>query len=197
MTAVTVATTGAEARPRPVGWWGMVIAITTEATIFASLLGAYFFIRASSPRWPPAGIEAPKLDRISVFTVVLLASSIPVIWAEVSAKRGQMDRVRAALAISFLLGLAFLVHQAIEYQGLTFGARDNAYGSLFYVITGLHGLHVLIGLLMNVVVQAKAWTGRITADRHLTLQVFAMYWHFVDLVWIFVFSSLYLSAHIQ
>jgi heme/copper-type cytochrome/quinol oxidase subunit 3 len=78
---------------------------------------------------------------------------------------------------------------------LHFGIKDNAYGSLFYVITGLHGLHVLIGLLMSLVVQAKAAVGRITTERHETLRVFSMYWHFVDVVWIFVFSSLYISPH--
>ena len=182
-------------RQRPIGWWGMVLLIATEATIFASLFASYFFIRAGSAEWPPAGIEAPKLERIAVFTVVLLASSVPLIVAERAIKRGQVQRVRWLIAVSFVMGLAFLIHQAIEYEDLHFGIKDNAYGSLFYVITGLHGLHVLIGLLMSLVVQAKAAVGRITAERHETLRVFSMYWHFVDVVWIFVFTSLYISPH--
>ena len=201
MTAIPVtvpplARAAESARRRPVGWWGMVLLIATEATIFASLLASYFFIRAISPEWPLAGIEAPKLDRISVFTVVLLASSLPLIAAERAIMRGRVDRVRWLLALSFVMGLAFLIHQGIEYLDLHFGIHDNAYGSLFYVITGLHGLHVLIGLLMSLVVQAKAAVGRITAERHETLRIFSLYWHFVDVVWIFVFSSLYLSPHI-
>ncbi|HEX4820818.1 MAG TPA: cytochrome c oxidase subunit 3 [Acidimicrobiales bacterium] len=182
-------------RQRPIGWWGMVMLITTEATIFASLLASYFFIRAGSAEWPPAGIEAPKLERIAVFTVVLLASSIPLVVAERAIARDQVRRVRWLLAVSFVMGLAFLIHQGIEYEDLHFGIKDNAYGSLFYVITGLHGLHVLIGLLMSLVVQAKAAVGRITAGRHETLRIFSMYWHFVDVVWIFVFTSLYISPH--
>ena len=182
-------------RVRGTAWWGMMSLIATEAMIFAGLLGAYFFTQAASKEWPLDGIEPPELARPSVFTVVLLASSLPVLWAEAGIRRGHVGRLRLGLLLSFLLGAVFLVNQALEYHELTFGLRDNAYGSLFYGITGLHGLHVLVGLLMNLVVQAKAGTGRITADRHVTVTVFGMYWHFVDVVWIFVFSSLYVSAH--
>lgn len=184
------------ARVRGTAWWGMMSLIATEAMIFAGLLGSYFFTQAASKEWPLGGIEPPELERASVFTVVLLASSIPVFWAEAGIRRGNVGRLRAGLFLSLLLGGAFLVNQLLEYEELTFGARDNAYGSLFYAITGLHGLHVLVGLLMNLVVQAKAWLGRVSKERHVTVTVFGMYWHFVDVIWIFVFSSLYLSPHI-
>ena len=190
MTAVAL-----PARVRGTAWWGMMSLIATEAMIFAGLLGGYFFTQAASKEWPLGGIEAPELARPSIFTVVLLSSSLPLVWAEAGIRRGDVGRLRLGLLLSFLLGTGFLVNQALEYEELTFGLRDNAYASFFYAITGLHGLHVLVGLLMNLVVQVKAVTGRIGADRHVTLTVFAMYWHFVDVVWIFVFSSLYLSAH--
>jgi heme/copper-type cytochrome/quinol oxidase subunit 3 len=183
-------------RRRSVGWWGMVLLIATEATIFASLLASYFFIRAVAPQWPPAGIEAPALDRIGIFSVVLLGSSVPLFAAESAIRRGRVTRLRVLLAVSFVMGLAFLCNQGFEYRELHFGLKDDAYGSLFFVITGLHGLHVLVGLCMNLVVQAKAAVGRVTADRHDTLRVFALYWHFVDVVWIFVFTTLYLSPHL-
>jgi heme/copper-type cytochrome/quinol oxidase subunit 3 len=182
---------------RPLGWWGMVSLIATEATIFAGLLSAYFFVRATSPDWPQGGIAPPELGRISAFTVVLLASSAPLVWAEAAVRRGRMRQVRIALIWSFVLGAAFLANQVLEYRSLGFGLRDNAYGSLFYAITGLHGSHVAVGLLMNLVVQAKARLGRLGPERHLTLSVFALYWHFVDVVWIFVFSSLYISPHLR
>jgi heme/copper-type cytochrome/quinol oxidase subunit 3 len=184
------------ARVRGTAWWGMMSLIATEAMIFAGLLGSYFFTRAAAKQWPLGGIEAPELSRISVFTVVLLGSSLPIFWAEAGIRRGDVRRLRIGLFLSFLLGACFLVNLGFEYGELTFGARDNAYGSLFYAITGLHGLHVLVGLLMNMVVQAKARLGRVTKDRHVTVTVFGMYWHFVDVVWIFVFSSLYLSPHL-
>jgi heme/copper-type cytochrome/quinol oxidase subunit 3 len=196
VTAAVVPRATAE-RVRGTAWWGMMSLIATEAMIFAGLLGSYFFVRAAAKEWPLGGIEAPELPRIAVFTLVLLGSSVPIFWAEAGIRRGNLRRLRIGLLLSFLLGAAFLVNQALEYRELTFGARDNAYGSLFYGITGLHGLHVLVGLLMNLVVQAKAWLGRVSRDRHLTVTVFGMYWHFVDVVWIFVFSSLYLSPHIK
>jgi cytochrome c oxidase subunit 3 len=171
--------------------------IATEATIFASLLGAYFFVRATSRTWPQGAIDAPKLAHISVFTVVLLSSSVPLFFVEGAARKGDLRVVRLCLGTSFVLGAAFLANQVLEYRDLEFGIRQNAYASLFYLITGLHGLHVLVGLLLNAVVQAKAWTGRLGRDRHNVLVAFDLYWHFVDVVWIFVFSSLYLSVSLR
>jgi len=185
---------GAPDRGRTISWWGVMAVIATEATIFASLLGAYFFVRATSPAWPQGGIDAPELRRTGVFTVVLLSSSIPLFFAESALERGRDRRLRGLLLVNVLLGAAFLVNQVLEYRDLDFGLRDNAYGSLFYMITGLHGLHVLVGLCLCVVLQIKVWTGRQTKAHHALLVVFVLYWHFVDVVWIFVFTSLYLSV---
>ncbi|HMC53029.1 MAG TPA: cytochrome c oxidase subunit 3 [Acidimicrobiales bacterium] len=185
------------ARGHPTAWWGMVILIMTEATLFGGLLSSYFFLRALNPTWPLGGIKPPDLGRISVFTAVLLGSSVPVFWAEAGIKRGKVGRLRAGLALSWVMGLAFFVNQVLEYRSLGFGPRTNAYGSLFYAITGLHGAHVALGLIISLVVQLKAWLGRLSARRHLTAQVFGLYWHFVDGVWVFVFSSLYLAAHVR
>lgn len=185
------------AKGYPTAWWGMAVLIATEATIFLGLLSAYFFVRAASRQWPQGGIEPPQLGRIIVFSFVLWGSSLPLFYAEPAIRRGARRGVRIALFLSFVLGLAFIVNQGIEYHDLGFGLRDNAYASLFYVITGLHGLHVIIGLLMNLVVQLKAALGRFGPDRHLTLSIYALYWHFVDAVWVFVFASLYLSPHIR
>jgi heme/copper-type cytochrome/quinol oxidase subunit 3 len=179
------------------GWWGMVALIVTEAMIFAGLLAAYLFLRAASKEWPPPGIEPPELPKIIVFTVVLLGSSLPIFWAEAAIRRGDVRAMRVGLLLSFLLGLAFLVNLGIEYRELPFPWGENSYTSAFYTITGLHGLHVCVGLLINLVVQLKAALGRITEEHHLTVAVFSLYWHFVDVVWIFVFSTLYLSPHIR
>jgi heme/copper-type cytochrome/quinol oxidase subunit 3 len=195
----TPGVTAAEVGERgyPLGWWGMVVLIATEGTIFLALLGSYFFLRAGSATWPQDGIRPPDLFRISIFTVVLLASSLPLFWGESSIERGHVGRLRIALLVSFLMGLAFLVNQVIEFHQLEFNIHENAYASIFILTTGLHGLHVLAGLLISLVVQLKARLGRFSADRHLTVSVFSLYWHFVDVVWIFVFSSVYLSAHIR
>ncbi len=193
-TAVAVPPASPRRRTYPTGWWGMVVLIMTEAMIFAGLLSSYFFVRAISPEWPLGDIEPPELRRISLFTVVLLGSSVPIFWAEAAIRKGNQRGLRLGLLLSFLLGAIFMANLFFEYEELHFGVRDNAYASLYYAITGLHGLHVFVGLVMNLVVQIKAWQGKFSASRHLTVEIFGLYWHFVDVVWIFVFSSLYVSV---
>src|SRR3954454_9334144 len=173
------ATQPAPRQGRETGWWGMVVLIATEAMIFAGLISTYFFLRGGSHTWPQGGIEPPELKLIVAFTVVLLARSLPVFWAEAAIRKGRQGPLRIGLLLSFLMGAAFLGNQVYEYRQLTFGLRDNAYASIFYLTTGLHGLHVLIGLLMSLVIQLKAWMGKFTAERHLSVQVFSLYWHFV------------------
>jgi heme/copper-type cytochrome/quinol oxidase subunit 3 len=176
-------------------WWGMLVVIATEGMIFLVLLAAYTFLRATAKAWPPTGVELPELFQTSIFTVILLGSSIPVFWADAAVKRGRMRQVQIALALSWVMGAAFLVHTVLDFQALHFGWRDHAYGSIYYTIIGLHGLHVLVGLLFSAVVQLKVHLRRIDAHRHVTLDVFSLYWHFVDGVWILVFSTLILSVH--
>lgn len=207
MTTVEEATASTEAeifeapRSKPgrsTAWWGMVVLIMTEATIFASLLASYFFLQAAAKEWPLDGIEAPELSKISLMTLVLLGSSAPMFWAEHGIRKGQVWRLKAGLIMVILMGTSFFAFLTLyEYPELTFGIKDNAYGSIFYITTALHGAHVAIGLMMLGVVLIKTFQGKITAERHITLEVVGMYWHFVDAVWIFVFSSLYLSAHIK
>ncbi len=178
-------------------WWGMVVVIATEGMIFLVLLAANFFLRATSKQWPPAGTELPELFQTSIFTAVLLGSSLPIFWVDAAIKRGRMKQVQFGLALSWLMGTAFLVHTALDFQALHFGWRDSVYGSIYYTVIGLHALHVLVGLLFSLIVQLKVLLGRIDERRHITLDVFSLYWHFVDVVWIFVFSSLILSVHVR
>ena len=178
-------------------WWGMVMLIATEATIFLILLASYFFLRATANEWPLGGIELPKLELALPFSFVLWGSSIPIFWAEAAIRKGRVAQLKVALFVSFLMGVAFVAYSLYDFHDLHYGWQDNAYGSIYYVIVGLHLTHVVVGLAMSLVVQLKAWTGRITRDRHVTVEVFSLYWHFVDVVWLFVFPSLFLSPHWQ
>lgn len=194
----------AAARVRPTtrrsystGWWGMAVLIATEAMVFVILLATYFFLQASAKEWPLGGIEPPELTRAIPFSFVLWGSSIPVGWAEASLRRGDVDRFKIGTAIGFAMGAAFIVNTMIEFSELGYGWRDNAYASAFYVIVGLHAAHVVVGLLMSLVVQAKAWTGRYGGGGHVSADVFSLYWHFVDAVWLFVFPSLFLLPHLD
>jgi heme/copper-type cytochrome/quinol oxidase subunit 3 len=184
---------------RGFGWWGMAWLIATEATLFAVLIASYFYIRfQSGPIWPPDGIEAPKLALPLVMSVILWSSSVPVHLAEHGIKKGKQRMLRAGLLAGFLLGAAFLVLQfGLEYPEKLkeFTPRTDAYGSLFFLITGLHAAHVTVGLLMNAWTQWRAWANAFSERHHVTVQMFTMYWHFVDAVWIFILATIYLSPH--
>jgi heme/copper-type cytochrome/quinol oxidase subunit 3 len=180
---------------RSTAWWGIVVVIMTEGTIFAGLIASYFFLRASAKEWPLGGLEKPEVTQTVIFSLVLWGSSIPMLVAERGIKRGNQRRLRLGLMLSFLMGAAFLLHTADDFDKLHFGWRTNAYGSIFYVTVGLHALHVLVGLLMSAVVQIKAWLGKFSSDRHTTVEVYALYWHFVDAVWLFVMPTFILSPH--
>jgi heme/copper-type cytochrome/quinol oxidase subunit 3 len=182
---------------RSFGWWGMVWLIATEATLFAALIASYFYLRfLSTPVWPPDGIEDPELVLPLVMSAILLSSTIPVHIAERGIKEGKQGRLRWGLGIGFLLGAIFMVLTlAVEWPEKLheFSPTTNAYGSLYFMITGFHAAHVIGGLLFSLWTQVRAGRGAFSKERHLTVQNFAMYWHFVDVVWIFVLSTIYLS----
>ena len=202
MTATTVPVTPDVTRPSTrrsysTAWWGMAVVIMTEGTIFLILLASYLFLRAASTEWPIGGIELPKLRLAVPFSFVLWGSSIPIFWAEAGIRKGMVGRLKAGVLISFLMGLGFLAYTLYDFNDLHFGWRDNAYGSIYYTIVGLHALHVFVGLGFNVLVQIKAWLGRYDHGRHASAEVFFLYWHFVDAVWLFVFPVFFLSPHLR
>ena len=185
---------------RSFGWWGMVWLIATEATLFGILLSSYFYLRfRSGSVWPPSGISDPDLALPLVMSAILWSSSIPVHLAARAIERDNAAGLRLGLALGWVLGAAFLALQlAVEYPGVLeeFTPRTNAYGSLFFTITGLHASHVFIGLAISAWVQVRAWRGAFGRWRHTTVQVFAMYWHFVDAVWLFVLLTIYVSPRL-
>jgi len=192
MSAATVEVRGA----RATGWWGMVLFIVAELALFGSALAGYFFLRFHAPEWPPPGVEEPDLMLGGLATVLLLASSLPMVWAEHSIRRGRVTQLRIGIAIAVVLAIGFLSIQAWEYADATFTYRDSAYGSLFFTITSLHALHLIVGILIALVLEARSLAGHFDDEHHLAVQTGALYWHFVDLVWIAIFVSLYLSPRI-
>jgi heme/copper-type cytochrome/quinol oxidase subunit 3 len=200
------ATTGAEALStelpvgRSIGWWGMVLVVVTDAALFACLLGSYFYLRFQfGPQWPPPGIEHPKLLTPLVMTALLLPSSLPMVWAEHGIRRGQRWRLRSGLIATLVLGASFLILQATEYAEKLkqFTITTDVYGSLFYAITGFHGLHVLVGLAMvSWLLAASARAGSFGVHRHERVRNTAIYWHFVDGVWAAILFTVYLSPRL-
>jgi heme/copper-type cytochrome/quinol oxidase subunit 3 len=182
---------------RAPGWWAMVMLIVTELTLFGALIASYFYLRSGQPTWPPDGIKMPELTVPWIMTGVLIASSIPMFWATTGIRKDNQTALKFGLLVSFLLGAAFIGLQVYEYahEDVVFSA--NSYGSLFYTITTLHGLHVCLGLLMNIFISVQAWLGYFSKRRRLAVENVALYWHFVDAVWVFlIFPSLYLLPRV-
>jgi heme/copper-type cytochrome/quinol oxidase subunit 3 len=191
------ATVPVKGEGRSTPWWGMVCLIMTEGTIFAALIGSYFFYRAASKQWPPPGIEQPKLTLSIIMSFVLWGSSIPMVYAERGIKHGNQTRLRLGLMAAWVMGAAFLGYSMKDFSELKFRWGENAYSSIYYTTVGLHTFHVFVGLVMSAVVQTKAWLGKFSEERHVTVQVYGMYWHFVDAVWLFVMPTFILSPHIK
>jgi heme/copper-type cytochrome/quinol oxidase subunit 3 len=176
--------------------WGMMLFILTEGVFFTLLFSSYFYLRSGAEEWPVGGLETPKLLVPSINTVLLVGSSIPMWWADASIRKGNQAGLRAGLMIALLMGIAFLALQFREFYNMTFRADENAYASLFIVIIGFHGAHLFVGLLMNAMAQVRAWLGHFDQRRYLAIQNVSLYWHFVDLVWVFIFAFIYISPHI-
>ena len=186
----------AESAGRSLGWWGTVALIVTESMLFALLLFGNFYLRAKSGTWPQGGIEDPELAKSGVRTVVLLASTIPAVVAERAAKRGQRKVAIAGLSLVVLMGLAFLASHLDDLRTLhdKFQPSTNAYGSVFYTITNLHALHVTAGVIILSFLLWRMVAGHYRQGRQQPVENGILYWHFVDAVWVVVYSSLYLSV---
>jgi cytochrome c oxidase subunit I+III len=177
--------------PRSVGWWGMAAVIATEGAFFCYLLFSYFYLASISANpWPAV---PPRIALPLVNTGILVASSVAVAWAETGIRRNRSGRLRIGLALAIGLGVLFLALQGVEYSRERIAGTHDAYGSLFYTITGFHGAHVLVGLIMLTVVIVRAFKGHFGEARHEAVSNVAMYWHFVDAVWLVVFTSLYVT----
>ena len=178
-----------------VGYWGMALFVATEATMFAMLIGSYLFLGPANPGWPPPGIERPKLILPPIMTAVLLLSSATMFWAEKGIKRGDRIQLRIGLAVTIALGLGFLTIQGFEYADKLSKVKpwDHAYAASFYTITSFHALHVFSGLLLLGYTLLRALLGHFDGEQHLAVKNVGLYWHFVDAVWLVIFTTLYLS----
>jgi cytochrome c oxidase subunit III len=173
---------------------GILLFIVSEVMLFGAFFAAYFFIRvvANDGPWPPHPYELP-VAVAGMNTAILVSSSFTMHWALESIRRGNKRGMKLGLAATFLLGATFLFIQINEYVHIGFSIRDGAFGSIFYGLTGLHGAHVTVGLILLSFANIRAWRGHFgpAAKDHLGVEVPGIYWHFVDVMWIIVYTAVY------
>ena len=182
---------------------GMLLFIASEVMFFAALFGVYFNVRATTSPWPPEGTEFISWQGSGLFglgisvliTIILVSSSFTMQWATDRIRKGDRTGMNRGLAVTLALGIAFMCMMLFEYFMLVtqddFGINSGVYGSLFYVMTGFHGAHVLGGIIGIAVVLARGIRGQFSAEHHVAVEAVHYYWHFVDVVWVFLFLTIY------
>jgi cytochrome c oxidase subunit 3 len=170
---------------------GMLLFIISEVMVFGAFFTAYFFVRiVQGQEWPATGDELP-IAVAGVNTAILLSSSLTLHWAQTSIKNDNRRGLQAGMLLTTLLGASFLFIQINEYVHIGFSPQDHAQGSIFYGLTGLHGAHVFIGLMLLAVVTLRAFRGHYSSGEHRGVEVPGIYWHFVDVMWIVVYTTIY------
>jgi cytochrome c oxidase subunit III len=172
-----------------------VLFIASEVMFFGGLFGAYFTIRSAQPEWPPP--DTPHLETwyAAILTAILVSSSVTMQFGVWAIRKNETRRLILWLVVSLLLGLCFLAGQANEYRTLIsegMSLSSGVFGSTFYTLTGFHGAHVAGGAVFILIVLLRARSGQFTARYHDTVEMSSYYWHFVDVVWIGLFSTIYL-----
>nr|YP_010219071.1 cytochrome c oxidase subunit III [Phoneutria boliviensis]UBY46224.1 cytochrome c oxidase subunit III [Phoneutria boliviensis] len=176
---------------------GMVLFIVSEVFFFFSFFWAFFHSSLSptvelGSQWPPCGVipfnpfQVPLLN-----TVILLASGISVTWSHQMILKESWDKVKSSLMLTWMLGIYFLMLQGFEYYMSTFMISDSVFGSTFFMATGFHGFHVIVGTVFLFIIWVRSLGMHFSSSHHFGFEAAAWYWHFVDVVWLFLFSVVY------
>uniref|UniRef100_A0AAU7BAA7 Cytochrome c oxidase subunit 3 n=1 Tax=Ceuthophilus sp. TaxID=3073481 RepID=A0AAU7BAA7_9ORTH len=177
--------------------WGMILFIISEVFFFISFFWAFFHSSLSptielGTMWPPTGISPFNPLQIPLLnTAILLASGVTVTWTHHSLMEGNYSQTTQALFFTVILGIYFTILQAYEYIEAPFTIADAVYGATFFVATGFHGLHVIIGTTFLLVCLLRHMTFHFSSNHHFGFEAAAWYWHFVDVVWLFLYISIY------
>ena len=181
--------------------YAMVLFIASEVMFFVAFFWSYFHfalypdLHTIGQVWPPKDvITFNPWDLPFLNTLILLTSGATVTWAHHSLVEGNKQGLVWGLVLTVLLGIAFTACQAYEYAHAAFGFKDNVYSSVFFMATGFHGFHVLVGTIFLIVCLVRAIKGHFTPERHFGFEAAAWYWHFVDVVWLFLFAVIYVTG---
>jgi cytochrome c oxidase subunit III len=178
-------------------WWGMFLLVVIETMVFATFISSYYYLRFHAPHWPPAGESLPQIVLPTINTLVLLASSVAVFYADSGISRhGDVKRLKIGMAIAVLLSLVFLSLKILEYSDVGYFWDTHAYGTIVWTVVVFHSAHVASVTLKGSVVLVLAFRGHFTRYRHLGVQINGIYWHFVVLIWIPLYITIYITPRI-
>ncbi len=171
---------------------GLITFLFSESLMFGGLFASYLVYRSSNGAWPPEGTEVELLVP-AINTVILVSSSFVIHRGDTAIKGGDVKGLRFWYLATALMGIIFLGGQVYEYLNLGYGLGKNVFSSCFYVMTGFHGLHVFVGVLLILgVVWRSRRAGHYGAEKHTGVEMAEIYWHFVDIIWIVLFALLYI-----
>jgi cytochrome c oxidase subunit III len=184
------------------GMLGFILFLASEVMFFGGLFAAYFIARADSPSWPPTellteaqharGVELElELPLTLIATILLVLSSVTIQFAVWAIQKGNRTAMMWWMFTSIALGVIFLCIQMYDYSQLPFTSGDTIYGTTFYTLTGFHGAHVAGGVVFMIVILMRGLGGQFSAMHHEGVEACSFYWHFVDIVWIALFTTLY------
>jgi cytochrome c oxidase subunit 3 len=170
----------------------MFLFIASEVMLFGSFFTAYFFVRVvNGTPWPTPGHHLPVFVA-GLNSAILLTSSATMHWALQSIKRGNRAGLQAGLVLTFFMGVTFLGTQFAEYARIGFAPKDDAFGTIFFCLTGLHGMHVIVGLILLGFATIRSFRGHYSPEHHHGVELPGIYWHFVDVMWVVVFATVYI-----
>jgi cytochrome c oxidase subunit 3 len=177
---------------------GLIVALASEIMLFGAFFTAFFYVRYTNyPVYPPEPFEIP-VDSTGINTAILVSSSFTMHWALVSIKRGNRRGLILGLLFTLIMGLTFLTLQIREYallHGDDFTPEHGAFGSVFFALTGLHGLHVFVGAVLLATCLVRALRGHYSPAKHMGVELSGIYWHFVDVVWVILYTLVYLLSN--
>lgn len=173
--------------------FGMTIFLLSESMVFVSFFATYIVLRLTTTDWLPAGIKGPEASLTVIFhTVVLVSSSFVIYFAERALKHQKLLKFRLLWLTTSAMGIYFLIGEFQEWQGLDFGLTTGLVGGTFYILTGFHGLHVATGVLLQLIMLCRSFILHNYDDGHFGITAASLFWHFVDVIWLVLFSLIYI-----